>query len=165
MNIRKRIAIACLCAGPFCIAPSPGCAETDAAGFERVPASAIVWKDIPDGRGVQFAVVSGDPSKPGLYVVRAKFPPGIMSTPHFHDEDRYAVVLKGTWYTGTDADWDPAKTVALPTGSFMKHPAKAVHFDGAKDEEVIVQIVGIGPSRTTTVVDGQGEFGAPHRLR
>ena len=32
----------------------------------------------------------------------------------------------------------------------MKHPAGETHFDGAKNEEVILQIVGIGPSSTTT---------------
>jgi hypothetical protein len=31
----------------------------------------------------------------------------------------------------------------------MKHPAGTPHFDGAKDEEVILQLVGIGPSQTT----------------
>ena len=37
--------------------------------------------------------------------------------------------------------------VPLKAGSYKKHPAKAVHFDGAKDEEVIVQITGIGPEQ------------------
>ncbi len=165
MKIHRGLALACLCMAPLLAAPSLGFAETDAAGFERVTPDQIVWKDVPNGRGVQFAAISGDPSKPGIYVIRAKFPPGIMSSPHFHDEDRFVVVVKGTWYTGTDADWDPAKTVGLPTGSFMRHPAKAVHFDGAKDEEVIVQIIGIGPSKTTTLVPAEGDFGKPHKLK
>jgi len=33
-------------------------------------------------------------------------------------------------------------------GSYIKQPANAVHYDGAKDEEVIVQITGIGPAST-----------------
>jgi hypothetical protein len=48
-------------------------------------------------------------------------------------------------------DFDMSKTVPLKAGSYMKHPAKAVHFDGAKDEEVIVLITGIGPGTTTLV--------------
>jgi len=166
MQLRRFAPFASLClCMPLLVAPLTVSAETDAAGFERVLADDVVWKDVTGGHGVQSAVVSGDPTKPGIYVVRVKFPPGIMSSPHFHGEDRFAVVLKGTWYTGTDADWDPAKTVALPPGSFMKHPAKAVHFDGAKDSEVIVQIVGYGPSSTTRLSPSEGDFGAPHKLK
>jgi len=165
MSLPHRVALACLCLYSLWMPSFPAAAATDAAGFERVLPDQVPWKDVPNGHGVQAAVVSGDPSKQGIYVVRVRFPPGIMSVPHVHREDRFAVVLKGTWYTGTDADWDPAKTVGLPTGSFMKHPAGAVHFDGAKDEEVIVQIVGYGPSSTTTVVDGIGEFGMPRKLK
>ena len=40
------------------------------------------------------------------------------------------------------------QTEALPAGGFVKHPAKEAHFDGAKDEKVILQIAGIGPSDT-----------------
>jgi hypothetical protein len=63
-----------------------------------------------------------------------------------------ASVIKGTWYAGTGPVFDPAKATPLPAGSYMLHPAKEVHWDGAAgDEEVIVQVVGIGPSGTTTV--------------
>ena len=164
MTFPRRLAMTLFCLAPVCVFPSAASAETDAAGFERVFPAHVVWKDVPNGLGVQAAVVSGDPSKPGVYVVRVKFPPGVSSAPHIHAEDRFAIVLKGTWYTGTDADWDPAKAVALPVGGFMKHPAGAVHFDGARDGEVILQIIGIGPSKKTSVVPGLPEFGAPHRL-
>jgi len=144
---------------------TPASAQTDAKGFVRTTPEQADWKDVPNGHGVQTAVVSGDPSKAGLYVVRVKFPPGIMSAPHFHPEDRHAVVLKGTWYTGTDDTWDPDRTVALKPGSYMKHPAGAIHYDGAKDEEVIVQIAGYGPSGTTEVYPGESRFGVPHKLK
>jgi quercetin dioxygenase-like cupin family protein len=149
----------------LCATAIPGSAETDAKGFVRLTPEQTDWKDVPNGHGVQMAVVSGDPSKPGLYVIRVRFPPGIMSAPHFHPEDRHAVVLKGTWYTGTDESWDPERTVALKPGSYMKHPARAVHYDGAKDEEVIVQIAGYGPSGTTELFPGEGRFGTPHKLK
>jgi quercetin dioxygenase-like cupin family protein len=120
-------------------------------GFVRLPPEQIKWVDEPDGHGVQRAMVEGDPTKPGLYVTRIKFPPGVMSTNHHHGEDRHIVVLKGTWYTGTGREFVPGKTVPLTVGSYMKHPAGADHFDGAKDEEVILQIVGVGPTSTTRV--------------
>jgi hypothetical protein len=39
------------------------------------------------------------------------------------------------------------------------HPAKAHHYDGAKDEQVIVQLVGYGPSGTTLVNPQLGNTG------
>jgi len=149
----------------FSLVVAPACAQADAKGFIRMTPEQADWKDVPNSHGVQIAVVSGDPSKVGLYVIRVKFPPGIMSAPHFHPEDRHAVVLRGTWYTGTDDSWDPDKTVALKPGSYMKHPAGAVHYDGAKNEEVIVQIAGFGPSGTTEVFPGESRFGVPHKLK
>ena len=140
-------------------------AETDAKGFVRLTPEQAEWKDVPGGHGVQMAVISGDPGKEGLYVIRVRFPPGIMSSPHFHPEDRHAIVLKGTWYTGTDDSWDPDRTVALKAGSYMKHPAGAVHYDGAKNEEVIVQIAGYGPSGTKELFPEEGRFGTPHKLK
>ena len=133
--------------------------EADAQqGFVRVPPEQVQWKDEPDGLGVQRAVIEGDPTKPGLYVIRIKFPPGVMSTNHYHREDRHAVVVKGTWYTGIGDEFRPDRTVPLKAGSYMKHPAGGHHFDGAKDEEVIVQIVGIGPTSTTRIRSGDGAF-------
>lgn len=135
-------------------------AERDAAGFVRVTPDQVVWKDMPGFEGVKFAVIEGDPTKQGIYVIRVKFSPGRMTRPHWHPEDRHAVVISGTWYTGEGDTFDPAKTVGLKPGSYMKHPANGHHFDGAKDEEVVVQIVGYGPSGTTLVHPEQGHTGS-----
>lgn len=126
----------------------------------RVPLDQVKWKPAdPANLGFQEAVVQGDPTKPGIYVVYVKFPPGVMSKPHSHGEARYATVLKGTWYTGEGETFDPNKTVGLKAGSFMLHPANTLHFDGAKDEEVIVQLIGMGPTSTTRVKPNEGMFG------
>ena len=117
----------------------------------RVLPEQVKWVPEPDGLGFQQAVIEGDPSKPGVYIVHVKFPPWVMSRPHFHDETRYATVIKGTWYTGEGTTFAPEKTVGLKAGSYMKHPAKTAHFDGAKGEEVIIQLMGMGPSKTTRV--------------
>jgi quercetin dioxygenase-like cupin family protein len=146
-----------LLAGALAAGPS-AFGEKDAQGFVRVLPEQVEWKDIPGGLGAQNAVVEGDPTKPGIYVVRVRFPPGVMSNNHFHPEDRHAVVLKGTWYTGTGDEFAPARTVGIKAGSYMKHPAGAHHFDGAKDEEVILQIVGYGPSATTPLRPSEGRM-------
>ncbi|HEX2687931.1 MAG TPA: cupin domain-containing protein [Kofleriaceae bacterium] len=155
--MRKTIGIAALVA-TAALAGNAG-AEKDKAGFVRVTPEEVKWTDQPGYEGVKFAVVQGDPSKPGIYVIRARFSPGTMTRPHWHPEERYVTVLSGTWYTGEGDTFDPDKTVPLKPGSFMLHPAKAHHYDGAKDEEVIVQIIGIGPSKTTLVDPKQGNTG------
>jgi quercetin dioxygenase-like cupin family protein len=146
-------------AGGLTLPGSTAFGQTDARGFVRVAPEQIKWVDEPDGLGVQRAVVQGDPSRPGIYVIRVRFPPGVMSRNHFHKEDRHAVVLQGTWWTGTGEEFTPGKTVPLKAGSYMMHPAGAAHFDGAKDEEVILQLIGYGPSETTRLRPKEGLYG------
>ncbi|HLJ39498.1 MAG TPA: cupin domain-containing protein [Steroidobacteraceae bacterium] len=146
-----------LCAGATLLAVAADRSSHSEPGFVRLTPEEIRWQDIPDGHGAQIATIAGDPSKPGLYVQRVRFPPHVMDRPHWHPGDRYVTVVKGTWFTGTGATFDPAKTVPLKAGSYMFHPARALHWDGSNsDEEVIVQVVGLGPLETT-----QGEPGKP----
>ena len=115
----------------------------------------VTWQDYPGLPGVKFVVMVGNPREAGLYMIRVKFAPHTMSRPHWHPEERYVTVIKGTWWAGSGAKFDPDSTVPLATGSFAAHTAREVHYDGAKDEEVIVQIAGIGPSGTIVVDQGQ----------
>jgi len=86
---------------------------TDSPDFVRITPADVHWQDIPGGHGAQQAVVLGDPDKPGIYVVRAKFPPYVMDHPHWHPNARYVTVLEGTWYTGTGGTLDLAKAIPL----------------------------------------------------
>jgi quercetin dioxygenase-like cupin family protein len=138
---RAVLAVGALCGS---VAAMPG----DADGFVIVRPADLDWQGVPGIPGVQAAKVLGDPSGPGPYVMRARFSPGVMTRPHRHSSDRYVVVISGTWYVGTGEEFDPLNTQPLPAGSFMLHPAGAVHFDGARDEPVEVQISGIGPVTT-----------------
>ena len=124
--------------------------KPDALGFVVAQPEDVKF---PDGAQSQI-VIAGDPNAPGIYVIRIRFAPGNMSRPHFHDQDRYVTVIKGTWWValGPEADkFDPSKTKPMKAGSIVKHPAGAHHYDGAKDEEVIVQIIGMGPVKTTQI--------------
>ena len=85
-----------------------------------------------------------------MYVTLTKWKPGNMSRPHSHPNDRYITVLSGTWWVGTGTTFDPGSTTPVPAGSFVTHFGKQIHYDGAKDEEVILQIVGIGPATSTS---------------
>jgi quercetin dioxygenase-like cupin family protein len=107
----------------------------------------IEWK--PTSARSQQAILAGDPSKPGLYVVMVKWLPGGMSHPHFHPNDRFITVLKGTWWVGTGTKFAPDSTVPMPAGTFVKHFGKQVHYDGAKDEEAVLLVTGEGPATST----------------
>lgn len=104
--------------------------------------------------GARSIIIYGNPSKPGMYVMQITWPPGTGSRPHFHNTARYINVLKGTWYAawGPEADvYNPENMVAVPEGTFIYQPPGGHHYDMAKDEEVIVQIMGIGPVITTSI--------------
>ena len=120
----------------------------------------LEWKATWGAGSTPLAFLDGDPSTPGIYVVRVRYPPNVFTRPHWHGDDRHIVVLKGTWYMGTGDNFDPSKAVPLPVGSYAKHPAGGVHWDGAKDEEVVLQVVGIGPL-TTELVWKDGPFLGP----
>jgi hypothetical protein len=107
----------------------------------------IEWKHDPVG--ADMAVLQGDPSKPGLYIVLVKWTPHHMSHPHWHPNDRYITVISGTWWVGTGPKFDPKKTVAMPAGTYVTHFGKQIHYDGAKDTEAVLEIVGEGPATAT----------------
>jgi quercetin dioxygenase-like cupin family protein len=69
-----------------------------------------------------------------------------MSTPHTHPFDRHVVVVSGTWWVGSGRAFDPAGTTPLPAGTVVTHFANQPHYDGAKDEPCIIEIVGEGPA-------------------
>ncbi|WP_028350407.1 cupin domain-containing protein [Bradyrhizobium murdochi] len=109
----------------------------------------IPWGPV-NAAGAQSAVVVGDPAKAGFYMVYNKWTKGNhFSRPHFHPNDRYIVVLQGTWWVGTGPKFDPANTTPMPAGSFVTHFGKQVHWDGAKDVDAVLLIMGEGPATST----------------
>jgi hypothetical protein len=114
----------------------------------------IAWQSMSGYPGSQRAVMVGDPSKPGFYAVMVKWLAGNhFSHPHFHPHDRFITVLKGIWWVGSGTKFDPNATVPMPAGTFVTHFGKQVHFDGAKDEDAVLLIVGEGPATSTPAED------------
>jgi hypothetical protein len=99
--------------------------------------------------GNAIAVLAGDPTKPGIYVLMEKWYAHHNSHPHFHQNDRFITVLSGTWWVNTGAKYDPDGMVAMPPGSFVTHFGKQIHYDGAKDGDCVLEIVGMGPAAAT----------------
>jgi len=143
----RYLAIGIALAGMFGAASA---AELNPAAVTYKLPDQIPWGPV-NPAGAQQAVVLGDPTKPGFYMVYTKWTKGNhFSKPHFHPNDRFIVVLQGTWWVGTGPNFDPANaTVPMPAGSFVTHYAKQVHWDGAKDEDAVLLIMGEGPAAST----------------
>jgi quercetin dioxygenase-like cupin family protein len=125
-------------------------AELDKSAVEFTAPADIKWVRNAAGT-MEQAVLFGDPSKAGMYVVRLRWLPGNMSRPHYHPHDRFFTVISGTWWMGTGEKFDPESTVAAPAGSYVVHYGNKVHYDGAKGEEVVIQVSGMGPATATLV--------------
>jgi len=128
---------------------APARAELDLSAISIQMPDEIKWVRSANG-GAETAVLVGDPSKPGLYVVLQKWLPHNNSRPHFHPNDRFITVLSGTWWVNTGPKYDPDGMQPVHAGSFVTHFGKGIHYDGAKDEECVLQIVGMGPATATS---------------
>jgi quercetin dioxygenase-like cupin family protein len=126
---------------------SSSAADLNPAAFVYTLPTQIHW--VVGGGGALHAVLVGDPDKPGLYIELVKWTPHHMSHPHFHPHDRYITVLSGTWWVGTGRKFDINSTEPMPPGTFVVHYGQQIHFDGAKDTEAVLEIVGEGPATAT----------------
>lgn len=105
---------------------------------------------VDEGGGSERAILYGDPAEPGPYGYFIKWRAGNnFSRPHSHPNDRYIIVVSGTWWVGTGTSFEPDTTVALSPGTFVVHVGGEVHYDGAKDEDAVMLIQGDGPSMST----------------
>jgi quercetin dioxygenase-like cupin family protein len=105
----------------------------------------IRWRK---GATADTAIIQGDPAKPGLYIQLIRWHPGSGTRPHSHPDDRYVWVLSGTWWVGSGTKYDPDAAYPVKAGTFIVDHANEIHWDLAKDEDCVVYIVGIGPTKT-----------------
>jgi quercetin dioxygenase-like cupin family protein len=92
-----------------------------------------------------LAVVVGQPSAPGPYVVRVKVPSGVRLMPHRHQEDRVYTVMSGVFYIGLGDQFDGGKLEAYPPGSVIVLPGGTSHFHWARSGEYVTQVTALGP--------------------
>lgn len=82
---------------------------------------------LPERKGMQFAVLSGDP-KTEAYTQIRKVPAGTDNPLHSHSSEITNVIISGTWYTGSNSksakDFGP--------GSVITMPANWVHVSGCR---------------------------------
>ncbi len=77
----------------------------------------LTWTELPERKGMQMAVISGDPKK-GAYTQMRKVPAGTDNPLHTHSSELTNVIISGIWYTGADMasakDFGPGSVVMMP---------------------------------------------------
>ena len=114
--------------------------------------TAVKWGPAPAvfPKGAKMAVMSGDPSKSGLFTARLEMPKGYKIAPHFHPTDEYVTVISGDLQLGMGDKLDTKKAMDLKAGGFATAPATQHHWAIARARTVI-QVHAIGPFALTYV--------------
>jgi hypothetical protein len=130
-----------------------GCATAFAQEM-RMPINAdeVKWGPAPPNipAGAQIAVLAGDPSSDGPYVVRLKMPGNYKVPAHYHPKDETVTVISGDFHVGMGDKLDMQKGLVLNAGGFGAVPAGMRHY-GWTDGGTVVQIHGNGPFAITYV--------------
>jgi quercetin dioxygenase-like cupin family protein len=87
----------------------------------------LKWTELPERKGMQFAVLSGDPTK-GAYTQMRKVLAGTDNPLHSHSSEIKNVIISGVWYTGEDS----ASAKDFGPGSIIVMPADWVHVSGCR---------------------------------
>lgn len=77
----------------------------------------LKWVELPERKGMQFALLSGDP-RTGPYTQIRKVPAGTDNPLHSHSTEIKNVIISGVWYTGANTalakDFGPGSVVIMP---------------------------------------------------
>ena len=122
-------------------------------GMQLYPSPASLhWKPAPPTmpKGVMVAVLEGDPTKPGLFTMRIRFPAGTEVKPHFHSTTEHATVISGVLHIGMGDTFDRAHTTTMSPGTFGFWQAGTHHFAWMEGETTL-QLHGEGPWTVTYV--------------
>ena len=118
------------------------------ANFAYSADDQLKWRPLPPALSTTAiaALLAGQPSQQGLYILRVKLEKDGIIEPHFHRDARHVTVLRGTLYAGSGADMSEDNATAYSAGEFFIIPAGDVHFSWAKDGDVVYQESGMGPT-------------------
>ena len=116
------------------------------AVFKSILPEDVDWKPFPAfPPGARLAVLVGEPTQAGPYLIRVKVPSGVKLMPHKHPEDRIYTVISGVFYVGLGNRFDAEHLKAYPPGSVVVLPGNTWHFHWAKSGEYVTQVTAIGP--------------------
>src|SRR5262245_46724886 len=106
----------------------------------------LTWKDNPAlPKGGQVAVLVGDPTKPGVVVLRTKLPANYQVPPHTHPYAEVVTVISGRLGFGMGEKVDITKSEVVKAGALHALPAKHAHYLWTGNEEAIIQVQFVGP--------------------
>ncbi|HET8622718.1 MAG TPA: hypothetical protein VFM14_04085 [Gemmatimonadales bacterium] len=105
--------------------------------------------------GPMVRMITGDPEKPGRFVVRITFPRGSHTEPHYHTADVTGRVLRGRLLMGSTARFDTTRVVPFEQRGSKVVKAREVHFDWWPEGGEL-EIEGKGPMETV-MVDSTGK--------
>jgi quercetin dioxygenase-like cupin family protein len=143
MNTFKPVAVALALLGGLCLA-STTLAED--SGFIAVTPSDLQWTPAPSvGPGAMIAVIEGDLKAAEPFTFRLKVPANSNIGVHTHPLAERVTVISGTFYFATGDKSDPAMVKAYQPGDTLIIPAGMPMFATTRDQEVIVQVHGVGP--------------------
>jgi quercetin dioxygenase-like cupin family protein len=114
--------------------------------------AALQWGPAPPNfpAGAMMAIVSGDPSKPGPFVLQLKLPDGYTFPPHFHPTAEKVTVMSGQFWFAMGDMIKAADMKAMDVGQSGEIPATMHHYARAKGA-TIVQVSSTGPFVLTYV--------------
>lgn len=106
----------------------------------------IKWEKGPDSlpKGVEFAVLEGNPSKEGPFTIRLKMPANYQIPSHWHPGIEHITVISGAIYVGMSDKFDQKQAKELPTGGFTYMQPEMHHFAFTR-HPTIIQLHGMGP--------------------
>lgn len=122
------------------------------AAHSQINPANLKWAAGPPGlpNGAQFAVLSGDPAKPGLFTIRARMPAGYTVPPHWHPSDELVTVMSGDLSLGMGSRLNRRRATRLVTGGYVVARARMHHYAFTRGGATI-QITAQGPFAITYV--------------
>lgn len=122
--------------------------DHDAKGMVAIgDASGVIYGPGPSNlpKGTQLSKLAGDPTKPGPFVLRIKFPANTVIAPHTHSLPETLTILSGSIYHQHGETIDKAAGKILRAGGFVYLPQDMPHSLWTTDEPVELQVNGSGP--------------------
>jgi quercetin dioxygenase-like cupin family protein len=155
MNLNKRLCASVALLSAFVIgigaaASGAGQQANRPGGVVILKSADVQWTDYPNRPGVKLAMIEGDLTKPGPFMMRVKFPAGYKLAPHTHPGIEHTTVLSGALRLGYGTK-DDGPSELLPAGTVIVTPPNTPHFV-ATTQETVVQTHGVGPWGSTPVV-------------
>ena len=127
-------------------------ADNQTAATEEAQADTYNWGAAPPvfPAGAQMAVLHGDPTKSGTFVVRLRFPANYQVAAHYHPTDEHVTIISGEMSLGMGDKLDRAKANTMKPGGYVAMPAKMSHYVWT-DSGVVLQVQAEGPFALTYI--------------